>query len=332
MGLSWLDPPPVVVIGGTDAFPRLRQIRRAALATEKSGRRVVQADSDSEAVDALTLASTFGDACLVIVPVSEVAPETVASVQKDQPSKTGLILQVDGKLDAKKYPVLDTINGAFKIQFNVPKSRKDQRVRAVNFAVTEAGALLGNKKALDRKLAEAVVKRAVGMSFSLGTIYFEISKMAALARSKGEDEITVDTVKAVLRPSTEYDLEPLRDAMRAKDGKRIATALHRLRAAGGTDPTMLLLRGRGSPADLALKWLQTAVLLGRGASASEIASRTGTPAWAVERDLIPAARRWGVPALRELVRDFSRADRGVLLGAPAPWISCEIALLLRCSR
>jgi DNA polymerase III delta subunit len=332
MGLSWLNPPPVVVIGGNEVFLRHRQIRQAVLATEKSGRRVVRADSDAEAVDALTVASTFGDSSLVIVGVGEVAPETVASIQKSQPYKTCLVLQVDGKLDAKKYPVLDTINAALQVQFNIPKSRKDQKALAVKFVMKEAVDLLGNKKAMDRKLAEAVVKRTVGMSYSLGTLHFEVSKMAALARSKGESEITVDTVKAVLRPSTEYDLEPLREAMRVKDATRIASALHRLRAVGGVDPTMLLLRGRGSPADLALKWLQTAVLLGRGASASEIAARTGTPAWAVERDLIPAARRWGVSALRELVRDFSRADRGVLLGAPAPWISCEIALLLRCSR
>lgn len=323
---SWKSPHPVVAVGGTATFLVGRVIRNAVLTTQRSGRRVVWADDDAEVVDALTVASTFGDACLIIVDSDKVSVETVREVKANQPPKTGLLIHFAGKLEG---PLLDEIHKGFQIQENFPEAKKDQVAVAVRFAVAEAAFLLGgNKSALDRDLAEALVKN-VGPD--LGTVSFEISKMAALARSEGKNKITIDHVKALIRPSTVIDLQPLRDALKAKNARKVAQALDRIRRTGSTDPVMLLLRAKGAPGDLALQWLRAAVLLEGGATVEEIAVRTNTPLWATKKDVIPGAKRWGVSALRDLVMRLGRADRGVLLGSPAPWISVESALLLSCS-
>jgi DNA polymerase III delta subunit len=328
MALSWKNPQPVVAIGGNATFLVGREIRNAVLLTERSGRRVIWAQDDAEVVDTLTMASTFGEACLVIVDAEKISLETIREVKENPPPKTGVLIHVQGKFEGD-IPVLQEVHAGFQVQHNLPTKKKDLIALCVRFARAEAASLLGgNKNALDEKLAEALVKN---VGADLGTVAFEISKMAALARSQGKDEITLDHVKELIRPSTIIDLQPLRDALLAKNAPKMAQALDRIRRTTSQDPVMLILRGNGSAGDLALKWLRTAVLLEGGASLEEIAARTNTPVWATKRDLIPGAKRWGASALRDLVMRLGKADRGVLLGSPAPWVSVESALLLSCT-
>lgn len=324
--LTWKNPAPVVVIGGTEAFLVGREVRNAVLVTERSGRLVVWADSDGEVNDALTVADTFGEAALIVVNGGKVSVETLEHLKENQPAKTGLLIRIDGRLDEKKFPELGAVHKGFQVSHTAPTKKKDKRNLAVRFAKAEAGSLLG-KGSLGSDLAEALVK-AVGDD--LGVISFEIAKVAALARSEESDVITVTHLRALVRPSSDIDLQPLREAMMSRSRPLVAAALDRIRRTNSADPTRLMLYGRGSPSDLALKWLRAAVLLESGATSIEIAARTGTPEWAVKRDVIPAAKRWGASALRDLVKRLSRADRGLLLGDPSAWISCETALLLGC--
>ena len=127
------------------------------------------------------------------------------------------------------------------------------------------------------------------------------------------------------------DIEPLREGLRLRNAKKVAEAMDRIRRTSPTDPVMLLLRGKGGPADLILTWLRCVLLMKKGAGEGEIAARLGVPEWAVSRDLIPAARRWDVKTLRWLVGELARVDRGVLRGSPSPWVACETALLLGCA-
>jgi hypothetical protein len=106
--------------------------------------------------------------------------------------------------------------------------------------------------------------------------------------------------------------------------------MDRLRRNADKDPLMLLLRAKGGVADLAINWYRAALLLERGATALEIAGRMSVPEWIVDKDLLPAARRWGASRLRDLIENLAIADRGVQLGAPSPITSCEAALLLGC--
>lgn len=326
--MSWVKPPPVVVIAGTEPTLVGREIRNAVRTTEKSGRRVVRADTDAEAVDAMTMASTFGDACLILISIDQVSVETVQEMKEDQPKRTGLLIYSDKPLDEKRHPVLSEIHAGFQVQHNIPKSKKDQQKMASRFARAEAASLMGNKKALEGDLADALVK---GVGTDLGIVAFEIAKMAAMARSEGGDTIELSHVKALIRGAAGIDMESVRSALRSKDPRKMASALDRIRRTAPSDPVMILLRAKGGPADLALTWLRAALLLEKGSSVEEVASRIGVPEWATKRDVLPAVKRWGTPALRDLVQSLARVDRGVLLGSPSPWVSCESALLLGCA-
>lgn len=328
MAMSWKKPPPVVVIGGTETFLRSRELQRAVLVTAREGWEIVWARAESDVTSALTMAGTFGTSVLCVAPVSEVSPETVQEAQARPIARTCLLLVCDGLLDEKKYPVLTLVPGGFQVAHNQPTTRKGLEDLAVRFAVTEAGSLLGNKEALSTKLAEALVT-AVGAG-DLGVLRFELSKMSAMARHENKTSIELAHVKALVKVSSEIDMEPLREALRMRDATRLARALERIRKNSPQDPVMLLLRAKGGPADLSLRWLQVALLLRNGATPPEIAMRTDTPEWIVTRDLVPGARAWGVRRLRELVGGLSQVDRGVLSGCPSPWIACESALMLGC--
>jgi DNA polymerase III delta subunit len=209
-----------------------------------------------------------------------------------------------------------------------PKSTKGMRTLAVRFAKSEAGLLLGgNKDALDPKLAEALVG-AVGSD--LGVVSKEITKISALTRHQGRTIISLEDIRSLVRPSTDMNLSPLREALKNRDTVRVAKALDKIRRNSTTDPTMLLLRAKGGPANLALTWLKASLLIARGAGVDEVSSRISAPAWAVRQDIIPAAQRWDTKSLRGLVKNLARADRSVLLGSPSAWVFCESSLFLAC--
>lgn len=324
---SWKNPPPAVIVAGNEHFLREREVRKAVLTAARLKRQVVWATTDGEVVDSLTMAVTFGEAMLVVAPLKEVEPSTIKEAVANPAPDTCVLLVYDGPLTDSGIPAAAEVNESFKVQFLVPKKRKDLHDQAVKFLKNEAEALLDNESALDTKLAEAIVKAA---GSDIGTLAHEILKIAAYVRAKKQRVIEPEHVRALLRVSTEVDLEPLRDALRNRNGSKVAQEMDRLRRNADKDPLMLLLRAKGGVADLAMSWYRTALLLERGATPSEIAGRMGVPEWIVDKDLVPAARRWGANRLRDLIENLAIADRGVQLGAPSPIASCEAALLLGC--
>ena len=325
--VNWTKPPPVFVVGGTEDFLRDRIVRKILLTSEKVKHEVVRAGTPGEAIDTLTMAATFGGSFLIVIDGKDATVELLREIKKAPVEGSCLLVVVDGALNEKKFRFLAEVHGADLLEYDRPADRKGKKEQAVKFVLSEAANLLKRKGAITEKLAEALVG-AVGDD--LGTLSYEVAKMAAHARFHGKEDIQIDCIRSLVRPSTEVDMGALRDALKDRDGPRVATALLRIQKSAGTDPVMLLLRGRGGPADLAMKWLRTALLVEKGATTQEIASRTGTPEWAVAKDLIPAAKRWGTVPLRRLVADLARVDRGILLGVPSPWTSCETALLLGC--
>lgn len=325
--VNWAKPPPMFLIGGTENFFRDRMVRKVIRASEIAKHEVVRAGSTGDIIDTLSMASNFGGAFLIVAPGKTVTSDLLKSIKKAPVPGCCLLIVVDEALNEKKFPFMEEVHGAFQVEYERSTDRRGRHEQAVKFVQAEAASLLGRKDALSDKLAEALVNNA---GEDLGTLSYEIAKMAAQARFDGRDEISLECIRGLIRASSDIDLGPLREALKARDGARVAVALDRIRRTAGTDPVMLLLRGKGGPADLAMKWLRTALLVEKGASTQEIATRTSTPEWAVSKDLIPAAKRWGVAPLRALVRDLARVDRGSLLGAPSPWSSCEAALLLGC--
>ena len=327
MGMSWKKPPPVVAIGGTEEYLRDREIRNAVLVSQRAGREVIRADSESEASDALTAAETFGSPCLVVLPVKEASPELVQEILDAKSPDASLLLYVKGVFDEKKFPALALVHGGCRVQHLRPTSRSGLKKAAVRFSRVEADNLLPGKGALPAKLAEALVG-AVGTD--LGVIHYELDKICTLARVRGLTEISKGCVQDLVRANNDVDMAPLREALKARNAARVAGALDRMRRRAPDDPVMLLLRARGGPSDLAVSWLK-ASLLPKGLPKERKADRLGASPWQYDKDITPALRRWDVPALRELVSDLARVDRGVFLGAPSPWVALESALLRACA-
>jgi DNA polymerase III delta subunit len=329
-GMSWKNPPPIVVIGGTEDYLRDREVRNAILQSARSKKAIVRAEGDADVIDAYGVASTFGEATLIVAPAEKISPKTVSSVREDPAPGSCLLIQVEGPLDPSKFPYLGEIHAAYQVEHVRPTTKKGLHQLAERFARAEADRLLGAKGTLDPKLAGALVG-AVGTD--LGVVHFEIQKMAALARAKGSTQIDAGAVRELIRGSNELDLSGLREALKAKSPSRIATEMDRLRRkSAGDPPLMLLLRAKGGPADLAMRWLTCALMMERGSSEMEISLRLGEPEWAVSKDLIPAAKKWGIPSLRVLVSQLAQVDRGVLKGSPNPWVALESSLLLAALR
>ena len=328
MKLSWEKPPAAMSVGGSNGFARRRWVRDVILGAYTAGYEVVHAIDDSEVAATLSMGATFGLPTLVIVDAKKVSPETVMSQVGGATPKMCLLLTVDGEVDEKKYPAIAAIHGAYQTAFQWPSPRKSQRNLSERFVIAEAARLMGQKKnPIELSLAKSLV---LGVGTDLGTLAFEVSKASALARSEGSPSITVAHILSTVRGSPDADMAPLREALAKADEARTAKALAKIRTKSATDPTMLLLRARGGPADLAYQWLQVSLLLRQGHSVSRIASVIDAPDWAVQRDLIPAAKKWGVKPLRKLVINLAATDRGLLKGIPAPWVACVASLLHGC--
>lgn len=327
MSLSWRKPPPVVAIGGTEDFLRDREVKNAISQTWKVKRPVIQATSEAEVVDTLTSASAFGDTCLITVDIGKVDAELVKDCIDNPIAGCCLLLIVPGDLDEKKWPALTHVHGGYRVKHMRPATRSGQKKLAVRFAEAEAKKLLGNKDALSGPLAEALVK-AIGSD--LGVVSFEISKMAALARSEGSDTISKHTVQRLLRPANEVDLSDVVGALRERNQKKLSKALDKTRRLAPSDPVMLLLRAPTGPAMQANLWLKATLLSGKIPKA-ELASRLGIPEWQLANSVLPALKKWKRKDLRDLVGRLARVDRGVFTGAPSPWEALESALLQACS-
>lgn len=329
MRVAWASkgPPPAMMLSGDNRFLRRRGVQHLVNQAYKAGYEVTFAGSDGEVIDSISMGGTFGQPTLIVVGPDDVSVETVEALASDKPSRVGILIEASGPVNEKKTPVAALVHGAHHTAFNLPAKKKDQLAFAVRFITHESDRLIQKKGSISKKLATAVV-RSVGTD--IGMLAYEASKFTALVRSRGADEVTVADLRATIRGSAAADMQPVRTALAAANGPAVSAALHKVRRKSVSDPTMLMLRARGGPADLAYQWLRASLLLKRGAGAAGIASSLGSPEWAVTRDVIPAAKRWGCRNLTNLVKGLALVDRGVQAGIPAPWVACEAALLTGC--
>jgi len=235
-----------------------------------------------------------------------------------------LLIQCDGAIDIKKYPFLKDLHGAYIREHKRPEKNSGRLKLGVRFLRHECATLLGNKEAISEPLANAVVK-VVGVD--LGILAFEALKFSLSAKYKNQVEIDKTIVTSLLKQGSDLDLDSMRQALKNRDQKKLALALFRIRQKSGSDPTMLLLRGRGGPADLAFQWLLVKKLKKAGKSEKEIASRTGISEWILKKDVIPSAKKWPEEKIKKLLFDLSECERSIFLGAPSPWVACQCALI-----
>lgn len=317
--MSWLKPPPVVVLAGTEDYLRDRELRKACLAASVSGRDIVHAATGVAAFGAAAHASMFGMETLVVVPASGVSADQVQQHIEAGRGPASVILVVEGSPDEKRYPAIAPVHGSARIVFERPDKASGRRKAAEAFARKEAGRHGGN---LPDKLATALVK-VVGTD--LGRISFEVLKACTLAGCSDRVQVSADDLRDTLHQPTGVDMTGIARALRRRDVGRLLLELDRFASRIGGAPEMLLLRGRGGPADLAMRWLRISSLIESGAGTMEIAERVGIPRWAMAEEE-SAARRWGGESLRSLVRSLAHAESATLKGAPAPWIHLCSAL------
>lgn len=328
MRIAWSSKgvPPVMLVSGENDFLRRRYVKHIVDQAHTHKHQITFAGSDADVREAMTSFMVV-EPTLVVVSVSDVQDSTVANHLKSPEPNVGILLVCETSSDEKKYPVVARVPVGFCMNFPMPEKKTDLEKQAVQFAQHEADRLLGKKGALDIKLAEAIV-RAVGVD--LGLVSFEILKMALLAKQSQRTDIDLEIVRGAIRGAREAEMQPVRDALMQGDAQAMAKALQKISAQSDSDPTMLLLRAKGGPADLAYQWLQASFLMQKGMDAKAISAALGAPEWAVSRDVIPTVKRWKHENLRKLVEGLSMVDRGLLLGIPAPWVACQAVLLSSC--
>jgi DNA polymerase III delta subunit len=308
---SWANPAPLMFVGGSEDFLVRRERLRAFNAASTFSRQILRDVPQSEIEDTVQEADTFGSPVLVWVTDPKLTPDFMAEFAQRADNIVCLVLCDTSTVDPEKVPApYDSVPTLYRMIFNRPTSRRDRAKSAVRFVGSEAKRL---KVSVSDSLAEALVDLA---GDDLGVLFYEMEKAATLARARGLTDLTPALLRETIRPSTDIDIRPLCAALVQRDATGIAKALTRL---PGSEALPLLLRGKGGPADLALVWLQAAEMLDKGSSIDELSSRLGQPKWAVEKEIVPAAKRWGQRRLSRLVASLARVDSALLHGAPSAW-------------
>jgi hypothetical protein len=323
---SWANPHPLMFVGGSEDYLVGREVGRARAAARTFGRRVVCASSAGEVRDATDEADTFGQPVLLLVEGASTLPAPVVEEFAARTDNVATLVVVhEGEVNPDKFPC-PSVLPPYRLVFNRPSSRKDRESVARKFVGEEVARA---KMTITEQVSEALVYL---VGDDLGTLAQEVMKATTLARARAITVLDASLFREVIRPAAEVDLRPVTAALATRDRVGLTKSLHRLRTAseGSGDPLMLVLKAKGGPADQALTWLQVAHLLDSGATVEEISSRLVAPKWAVEKDLVPTAKRWGVPALSRLVSGLARAEGALLRGAPSPWNALVATLLLSC--
>jgi len=324
---SWANPHPLMFVGGSEDFLVSREVGRARAAARTFGRRVVRASSVAEVRDATDEADTFGQPVLLLVEGAGTLPlPVVEEFAARTDNAAALVVVHEGEVNPDKFPCPPVLP-LYRLVFNRPGSRRDREKAALKFVGDEVARA---KMTVPEQVVEALVSL---VGDDLGMLSFEVVKATTLARARGVTMLDAKVFGSVLRPAADADLRPVTAALAARDTVGLTKSLLRLRTAseGSGDPVMLLLKAKGGPADQALSWLQTAHLLDSGANVEEISARLSTPKWAVEKDLIPTAKKWGTASLSRLVADLARVEGALLRGAPSPWNVLVSTLLLACA-
>lgn len=321
MKASWMNPPPIVFVGGGETFLRDREIKKAKSAAWSTKRRVVKVTTDSEVSDELNVTRTFGEPVLIIYDRGGKIPSESVRKEVLGVTESCLLVVLDG--DGSDISNSDT---TLKIIFSLATSRKDRKDAASKFVAQESK-ILGTPLS-DPKLADSLVD-IVGED--LGYLSFEVAKASALARSKNLNQISTEILRSTVRAAAGADLSPLTESLAYRDSVGVAKALIRIKSAVSDDPSMLLLRAKSGPAETSLTWIKLASFLEQGVGEEEAAQRSGLPLWLARRTAIPAARNWGLQGLQRLSRRLSEVDRGILAGTiQTPWAACEAALIGAC--
>ncbi len=326
MKINWKKPPEFVVVGGSEWFLIERFVKQISASALEAGLVAHTADSPSGIVDSVApnfweVGSTQDDSIPFVVFRGYRAQEQLPpDFSLDQ--KSCILYVVDGAINKKSCPVLPRVSESFVVKLNKFHGSWNKSVQhAVGFLEQEFSS---HGISSDEKVLESMVRTA---GFDLGTLRFEVEKAVYAAKSLGKDSVDLEVLRGTIKPTNHFDMTPMRDSLSKLQASRFLQFTHRAYTRSVSDPTMIFLRGKGGVGDLAMVWLQTALLMGAGSPASAIAKVTGMPVWAVTRDSFPAVRRWGLDRLKILVSNLAEVDSGYVLGCPNPRVKLESAVV-----
>jgi len=321
----WKNPPPVVVLSGSEDYLRSRELREAVSAADASGRGVEYlAGADVEELRRI-LSSTgvlFQEEVLVVVEDPEaVDAEMILQHHEAENNAVVVVLYHEADIKAKSNlaRIAEALPARFVARFEKPKPWEEAE-HASRFCVSEA---TRRGVRLTMPLADGIVK-SVGTD--LGMLSFEIEKLAMLLRAEGLDEATPAHARSVLGAFTELGPRPIVDALERRDVRATGTALASMRRTHAGQASGATIRACAFIGAAARGWLHVASLLQADVSHEEIAQRTKLHPFVLRKTILPAARRWGQGDLISLLKSLASVERGVRNGHVNPWVELECAL------
>ena len=317
----------LIAITGDAGFYRRRAVTAAVEHQQKQGWQVLTADaavpgSLSEAMFRNPFITGDDRPLLLVVDNPEKAdPDFLRDHWKNSDGSIVLMLVFEGNPAGNtKFGKLCADLGKQHRKYEAPKDWEapDQ---AAEFCIAEA---LTRGRVLSRDLADALVERA---GSDLGSLSFEILKIATLADIEGVPEITTAHLQGGMAPLAS-SVPAVRQGLQARNASRLAKALIRLRKNAKDDPTMNVT-GVLRPA--VTEWLAVSELMSRGVGSDEIAARVKQNPWVLRTKTIPGIRNWTVPGLIQVVRGLAEAERARLNGTVDPWTLLTVRLLEACT-
>lgn len=303
----------LLVIQGDDTFLR----RRAVTKQTKALRDLVILDAETpgfrEQLDTTCSQTMFtGNPVFIHVRgVKEVSP-----LYEDVPEDVNLLLEIEGrpKSNTKLAKWLEKLPKNTVLDYSLPEKSWDLGPRAESFLKQELTGLT-----ISDEIITAIVTK---VGTDLGVLSFEALKIRALMLSYGETTVSVRHLKGVLVGMLEASIEPIVNAVGAKDRAALVRALRRVYEGAPADPTIGICYFMFKSA---LKWLK--VLQVRNEPEDVAAQKTGLHPWIYRTKVAPQARLLGKKRVRAILTVLAQTERKVKSGEISPQVFMETGLL-----
>lgn len=323
---QWKNPPPVVILSGTEDFLRQRELREAISVADSVGRSVEYLKGGENEELLRIIASTgvlFEEDVLVVIEddLDELNEEILLRHHEFGSESVCVVIHHPGAIKAKSKvaKIAEDLPPRLVAKFEKPKPWEEME-HASTFCVRES-ARRGVK--MSTALAEALV-RHVGVD--LGMLSFEVMKLRELLDAQDTDEVTAAHLKSTVGAFTEIGPKPIVDALEMRDVGALGQALANMRRTHASDVGSATLRTVGFVGHSATTWLHAAALSRSGRSPEEVAEKLGQHLFVVRKTSLPAARRWGEGRLTRLLKSLVRVSNAVKGGHVNPWVELECAL------
>lgn len=315
--MSWLKPPLVCQVSGSDAYLREREIRKARSGSLKSGRLIREVEGADELESALSAAEWCVDPSTIFVR-GKMTKGMVTQLEEHLASKDHRIsiVVIGNEGVSLEGPAL---KGVKRLTFEAPKpwEEGDRAIRFVQLEAQRYGLTMGED------LAKEVV--TVLGTTDLGMLSFEVLKYGLRAKRMGSERIERVHVRGLMSVMGTDEYDGLIKALEVRDVKAVLRAVESLMKGGGRDKGLIpLCRSLGS---VVMGWIFVRDCLDQGiTSEEEIAGRIGWKPARV-RFAIPVARRWSVVSSRALLAVLSKGEKVQVSGAVSPWVVFESELV-----